>query len=190
MNRNPGPPSGEESPEPSAGREPFAEDSPGPVPSTDRASSPADEPTGLVDYDWAVLRVVPRVHLGACVNVAVVLHARRAGFLGMRALSDEAHLRERVPGLDARLILRYLQAFEAVCRGEEDPTAGHAAVGLAPPSERFHWLTAPRSDVLQSSPVHGGLTLDPTEALERLYREQVDPSAPLPGAVATPPGDR
>lgn len=138
-------------------------------------TEPGGEPSGLVDYDWAVLRVVPRVHLGACVNVAVVVHARRVGFLGMRALSDEAHLRERVPELDAGLILRYLLAFQAVCRGEEDPTAGHAAVGLAPPSERFHWLTAPRSDVLQASPVHGGLTRDPAEALERLFREQVEP---------------
>jgi len=127
----------------------------------------------LVDYDWAVLRVVPRVHLGACVNVGVVLHARTADFLAMRAITDVHLLGERVPQLDPRLLARYLEACLAVCRGETPPEAGHSAVALAPTSERFHWLTAPRSDVLQSSPIHGGVTGDPASALDRLYREQV-----------------
>jgi hypothetical protein len=126
-----------------------------------------------VAYDWAVLRAVPRVHVGMFVNVAVILHARTAGFLELRALTDPAELARRVPSVDPDLLLRYLQSVGALCRGETVPQAGHAAVALAPPSERFHWLTAPRSDVLQTSPVHGGSTEDLPATLDRLYAEQV-----------------
>jgi hypothetical protein len=126
-----------------------------------------------IDYDWAVLRVVPRVHLGSCVNVAVLVHARTEGFLDMRALTDEATLAARIAGVDAALLARYLEACVATCRGESGEGCGPTAVSLAPPSERFHWLTAPRSDVLQASPVHGGITQDPAETLRRLFDEQV-----------------
>ena len=124
----------------------------------------------LVDYDFAVLRVVPRVHLGAFVNVGVVLHARTAEFLSLRVLTDPAALRARLPGMDAELLARYLRSYEAICAG--DVTAG--PVALAPPSERFHWLTAPRSDVLQSSPVHEGVCADPGVELEELYGAYVN----------------
>ena len=125
--------------------------------------------SATVDYDFAVLRVVPRVHLGAFVNVGVVVHARTAEFLALRAVTDERLLAAHVPGLDAELLARYLRSCEAICAG--DVTAGPMA--LAPPSERFHWLTAPRSDVLQSSPVHEGISDDPRRALERLFDEYV-----------------
>ena len=74
----------------------------------------------------------------------------------------------------AELLFRddpYLRACEAICAG--DPSAG--PVALDPPSERFHWLTAPRSDVLQSSPVHGGLCEDPARELEELFETYVGP---------------
>jgi len=122
-----------------------------------------------VEYDFAVLRVVPRVHLGAFVNVGVVLHARQAEQLAMRVLTNVSALGERLPGVDAELLARYLRSCEAICRG--DPTAG--PVALAPPSERFHWLTAPRSDVLQSSPIHEGVCSSISEELEKLYGEYV-----------------
>ena len=118
-----------------------------------------------VEYDFAVLRVVPRVHLGAFVNVGVVMHARQAEQLRLRVLTDVAELRERLPGVDAELLARYLRSCEAICAG--DPSAG--PVALAPPSERFHWLTAPRSDVLQSSPIHEGICPDPGRALDDLF---------------------
>lgn len=127
----------------------------------------------LVDYDWAVLRVVPRVHLGASMNVAVLVHARTEGFLDMCALIEVSELAARIPGVDAELLSRYLSSAMAICRGEVAPDASHAAVALAPPSERFHWLTAPRSDILQASPVHGGMTADLPATLRRLYKEQV-----------------
>jgi hypothetical protein len=118
-----------------------------------------------LDYDFAVLRVVPRVHLGAFMNVGVVLHARAAEYLALRVLTDPRALAVRLPGMDAELLARYLRASEAICAG--DASAG--PVALAPPSERFHWLTAPRSDVLQSSPVHEGVCADLPGELERLY---------------------
>ena len=124
---------------------------------------------GLIAYDFAVLRVVPHVHLGAFVPVGVMVHARTAAFLGMRALTEPDELAARVPDLDRELLARYLRSCCAVAAG--DPAAG--PVALAPPSERFHWLTAPRSDVLQSSPVHTGLAADPARALEELFTEYV-----------------
>jgi hypothetical protein len=125
--------------------------------------------SAMVDYDFAVLRAVPRVHLGAFVNVGVVVHARTAEFLALRAVTDERLLAAHVPGVDAELLARYLRSCEAICAG--DVAAGPMA--LAPPSERFHWLTAPRSDVLQSSPVHEGICDDPRRALDRLFEEYV-----------------
>jgi len=122
-----------------------------------------------VEYDFAVLRVVPRVHLGAFVNVGVVIHARQAEQLALRVLTDVAALRDRLPGLDAELLSRYLRSCEAI--GAGDPAAG--PVALAPPSERFHWLTAPRSDVLQSSPIHEGVCSSLAMELEKLYSEYV-----------------
>jgi hypothetical protein len=122
-----------------------------------------------LDYDFAVIRAVPHVHLGTFVPVAVVVHARREGFLGLRAVADAARLRAHVPGVDAELLARYLDAFAAVCRG--DATAGPVALG--PTSERFHWLTAPRSDVIQSSPVHEGVCVDLSAALDRLFAHHV-----------------
>ncbi len=123
----------------------------------------------LVAYDFAVIRAVPRVHLGPYVNVGVVLHARTAEFVALRALTDVAALHARVAGLDAELLARYLLSCAAICAGDE--AAG--PVALAPPSERFHWLTAPRSDVLQSSPVHEGLCKDPRSELDELFAAYV-----------------
>jgi hypothetical protein len=122
-----------------------------------------------VAYDFAVLRAVAHPHLGTFVPVGVVVHARTAEYLALRTLRDATALQARVPDVDADLLARYLSACEAVCRGDE--AAG--PVALAPPSERFHWMTAPRSDVIQCSPVHGGLCDDPARALDRLYAEYV-----------------
>ena len=122
-----------------------------------------------IAYDFAVLRAVPHVHLGRFVPVGVVVHARTAEFLGVRAITEPAELAARVPDVNHELLARYLGSYCAVAAG--DVTAGPVALG--PSSERFHWLTAPRSDVLQCSPVHGGLSADPARALEELFAQYV-----------------
>jgi hypothetical protein len=127
-----------------------------------------NEPT-LFTYHFTVLRVVPHVHTGAFVNIGVVLHARAAEFLGMRAIMDVHTLRTRVPDVDVELLLRYLTSYDDICRGDE--RAG--PVALAPRSERFHWITAPRSDVLQPAPVHEGVCADPAGALSDIFSDFV-----------------
>ena len=122
-----------------------------------------------VSYDFAVLRAVPHPHIGAFVPVGVVLHARTADYLGMRSLTDLDELRTQVPDVDAERLARYLRSVRAICDGDE--SAG--PVALTPPSERFHWLTAPRSDVIQSSPVHEGVCIDPERELDALFRTYV-----------------
>lgn len=129
-----------------------------------------------VAYDYAVLRVVPRPHLGAaaaCVPVGVVVQARTREFLDLAVVTDPAWLATRVPAADVELLARYLDACQRVCRGDAAAAAAGHAVALAPPSERFHWITAPRSDVLQCAPVHGGLCEEPAAELARLFAEYV-----------------
>lgn len=116
-------------------------------------------------YAFAYLRLVPRVHLGSFANVGVVLHSRTRDFIGMRCVVDADELERRAPGADVPLLVRYLQSLRAIAEG--DRTAG--PVALLPPSERFHWITAPRSDVLQCSPVHTGVARDPERVLDRLF---------------------
>lgn len=124
-----------------------------------------------IPYSFAVLRVVPHVYVGSCAAVAVVLHAPTARYIGMRALSDPATVAARAPDVDVELLCRYLTTYQAACSA--DPSAG--ALALGSPSERFHWLTAPRSDVIQSGPVHEGICADPEREIETLFRELVRP---------------
>lgn len=123
---------------------------------------------------WAVLRAVPHPHLGASVNVGVVLHARTEEFLDLRVVTDEEWLAHRVPDADVPLLARYLDACRATARGDE--AAG--PVALYPPSERFHWITAPRSDVIQPSRVREGRCADPRAELDDLFRRMVGRDAP------------
>ena len=132
-------------------------------------------------YDYAVLRVVPHPARGAaaaCVPVGVVVQARAREFLDLAVVTDAAWLAARVPSADAALLARYLEACRLVCRGSADAARAGHAVALAPPSERFHWVTAPRSDVLQCAPVHGGVCAEPAEVLGRLFREYVADAPP------------
>jgi hypothetical protein len=124
-----------------------------------------------IDYDYAIVRVVPQVHLCTFVNVGVVVHARTQGFLEARMGFDREKLQAVCSGLDIDLLDRFVDAYSRVCRGGED--AG--PIGLLPPSERFHWLTAPRSGVLQTSEVHPGRCHDLNDALEKLLAEHCQP---------------
>lgn len=131
-------------------------------------STPPDSAPWIA-YSFAVLCVVPHPHLGTGVPIGLILHARTAQFIGLRVLTDPAELAARAPGVDVELLCRYLDGLRAVAEG--DPGAG--PVALLPSSERFHWLTAPRSDVLQAGRVHGGLCQDPAHELERLFAAHV-----------------
>ncbi len=122
-------------------------------------------------YSYAAVRVVPRVERGEFVNVGVVLFARAARFLDARIEPDSARLRALAPALDLAAVERHLAAYRAICEGE--PEGG--PIALLPPSERFHWLTAPRSGVIQTSPVHIGQSDDPRATLNALLDALVRP---------------
>ncbi|RIL08628.1 DUF3037 domain-containing protein [bacterium] len=122
-----------------------------------------------VDYDYALVRVVPHVHLGVFVNVGVLLFAPAARYLGARLRLDPGALAGCGPDLDVDQALRSLRAIERICAGGPDS----GPIGRLPPSERFHWLTAPRSAVVQTSPVHGGRARDPEAALLHVFERCV-----------------
>ena len=132
-------------------------------------SATGTDPRAWISYNFAVLRVVPHVHIGTFIPVGIVLHARTTEFLGVKVITDCEDLRSRLGDADIEVLSRYLESCRAIGQGEI--TAG--PIALAPPSERFHWLTAPRSDVIQSGPVHEGLCADPAVELERLFFEIV-----------------
>jgi hypothetical protein len=115
-------------------------------------------------FQYLILRVVPRVEREEFLNAGVVLFSRRHGFLAARTALDEARLEALAPGCDLRAVREHLAALERVAAG--DPAGG--AVAALEPSERFHWLAAPSSTVVQPSPVHTGLTADPAAELEHL----------------------
>jgi hypothetical protein len=122
-------------------------------------------------FEYAVVRVVPRVEREEFVNVGVVLFARSAGFLGCEIALDADRLRALAPAapLDAAAVEAHLQAMREVCAG--DAAAG--PIARLPPSERFHWLIAPRSTAIQVSPAHAGVSDDPAAALHRLFQALV-----------------
>jgi hypothetical protein len=120
-------------------------------------------------FSYAVLRVVPHVERGERINVGVVLYCRRRRFLGARIALDEAKLAALAPDCDPAGLLAALASFGAVARGE----AAAGPLGRLDDSERFGWLTAPSSTIVQPSPVHTGLTEDPAAELDRLFAQLV-----------------
>ncbi|QXJ24932.1 DUF3037 domain-containing protein [Actinomadura graeca] len=121
----------------------------------------ASEPTV---FEYATLRVVPRVERGETMNVGVVVYCRALDYLGCRTHLDEGRLLALDPSLDLDGVRSALRGVDAVCCGGE--RAGQAAAEA--PGARFRWLTAPRSTIVQPGPVHAGLTDDPAGELDRL----------------------
>jgi hypothetical protein len=121
-------------------------------------------------FQYALVRVVPRVERGESLNAGVLLFCRPRRYLAARTWLDEAALAVLAPGCDADEIRPLLRVVEAVAAG--DVGAGGAVAAL-PQSERFHSLTAPASTIVQPSPVHTGLTDDPAAALDRLFTSLV-----------------
>ena len=122
-------------------------------------------------FEYAVLRVVPRVERGEALNAGGIVYCRQRDYLGSRVHLDVDRLRALDPTADAAAIEKALQAAAEVCAA--DPAAG--AAGREALGSRFRWLTAPRSTVVQPGPVHTGLTDDPAAETERLFRLLVLP---------------
>lgn len=124
---------------------------------------PAAKPD--VPFAYAILRVVPRVERGERLNVGVVVFCRQRDFLDLRAQVDAERLAALAPDLDVGAVRESIEAIRAVVCGE--PAGG--ALAALEPSERFGWVVAPASTIIQPSPVHTGLTADPSATLDRLF---------------------
>ena len=120
-------------------------------------------------FQYAMVRVVPDVERGECLNAGVIVFCRPRRFLAARMALDTGRLRALAPGVDLAAVQAHLDAVERIAAG--DPAAGPIAV--LPASERFHGLVAPASTIIQPSPVHTGLTDDPEGELDRLLRRLV-----------------
>lgn len=126
--------------------------------------------SGRSPFQYAALRIVPRVERGEAVNAGVVLFCRPLRFLGARTRLDAALLAALSPACDPGEVRALLATVERIAAGDE--TGG--PIAALPQSERFHWLVAPASTIVQPGPVHTGLTLDPAGALDRLFVQLVD----------------
>lgn len=115
-------------------------------------------------FDYCIIRVVPRVERGEQLNAGVLLYCLKRDFLGVGLALDEARLRALWPGIDLELVRSHLAALARVSAGE--PDAG--PVARLTQRERWHWLVAPRSTIIQMSPVHSGLCVDPGATLAHL----------------------
>lgn len=123
----------------------------------------------LAPFAYAPIRLVPRVERGECINVGVVLYSRPRRYLGVRTGFDPQRLLALWPNLDLEAVQRHLEILCLVSNG--DPAGG--PIALLPPFERFGWLTAPASTIVQPGPVHSGMTPDPAATLDSLYRDLV-----------------
>lgn len=120
-------------------------------------------------YDYAVIRVVPRVEREEFVNVGVILSCDASRYLEARIELDEARVLALDPHLDLEALRRHLDSIPAICKGGAE--AG--PIGLLPPRARFHWLTAKRSAIIQTSPVHMGKCADMAATMEHLLERMV-----------------
>jgi hypothetical protein len=118
-------------------------------------------------FDYAIVRVVPRVERGEFVNAGVILFSRTARFLCAKIEVNLDRVAALAPDLDSEVVTSYLDAIPRICEGGTD------AIGSLSQSERFHWLVAPRSTIIQTSPVHSGVHHDMQAALETLLTKLV-----------------
>jgi DUF3037 family protein len=132
-------------------------------------------------YDYAIIRVVPRVEREEFVNVGVIVSCPARSFLEARIELDEQRLMALDSTLDVESIRGHLAAIPAICTGGEQ--AG--PIGLLSQRERFHWLIAPRSTIIQTSPAHTGCCKSPTAVLEHLLDTMVRPPIAEPPAAQT-----
>jgi hypothetical protein len=115
-------------------------------------------------YDYAIVRVVPRVERGEFINAGAIVFCRSRRFLGAKIELNRARLLAVWPDIDLEEVQRHLDLIPLVCAGGKE--AG--PIGQLSQAERFHWLVAPRSTIIQTSPAHSGLCADPQATLEDL----------------------
>ncbi len=120
-------------------------------------------------FDYTIIQVVPRVDRDERINAGVILFCPAAAFLGCRIALDAGRLRALAPDADVAAVNAQLEAVRAVCAGD----AGAGPIARLSPSERFHWLSTPRSTAVQPSAPHAGLCDDPAAALDRLFAASV-----------------
>jgi hypothetical protein len=125
--------------------------------------------SGRRAFDYVIVQVVPRVDRDERINVGVILFCPAAAYLGARIALDEGRLRALAPDADVAAVAHQLEAVRAVAAGE----AAAGPIAALPASERFHWLTAPRSTIVQPSSPHAGLCDDPAAALDHLFKTAV-----------------
>jgi hypothetical protein len=125
---------------------------------------PAPGKPAPASFDYAILRVVPRVDREEFINAGVVVYCLEKKYLDARILLNEARLRALWPEVDVALIREHLDAIPRICLG--DPSAG--PIAQLSQRERFHWLTSPRSTIIQPSPVHTGVCDSTEGVLDRL----------------------
>jgi hypothetical protein len=120
-------------------------------------------------YDYAIIRIVPLVERGECINIGVIVFCRTQRFLDMLIHLDQRRLSAFAPGLDFSLVQQQIEHLLQVCRGD------HASgpIGQLSQAERFHWLVSPRSTIIQTSPVHSGICSDPRRTLQDLLEKLV-----------------
>ena len=123
-------------------------------------------------YDYAVIRVVPKVDREEFINAGVILSCPDLSFLEARIKLNESRLLALDPNIDLDQVRNHLESIATICRGGGE--AG--SIGQLPQRQRFHWLVAPRSTIIQTSPVHTGRCNDPAAALERLVATMVEPA--------------
>lgn len=123
----------------------------------------------LSSFDYAILRIVPRVEREERINAGVILFCLERDFLQARVELDEARLRALWPETDVELIRQHLEAIPRICAGS--PEGG--PIAKLSQRERFHWLVSPRSTMIQVSPVHSGLSEQPERTLDELFRRMV-----------------
>ena len=121
-------------------------------------------------FEYAIIRVVPRVERGEFINVGVIVYCAKLRFLKILFLLNKERLLAFSEKIDITEIEERLRAFELVCIGS---TEG-GPIGKLPLASRFRWLIAARSTVVQTSPVHPGLCVDPQKMLQRLYEQMVE----------------
>jgi Protein of unknown function (DUF3037) len=120
-------------------------------------------------FDYALIRVMPRVERGETLNAGVILFCLEKDFLQARVEVNETRLRALWPGIDLDLVRQHLEAIPKICAGA--PDAG--PIGRLSLRERFRWLVAPRSTMIQVSPVHAGLCDHPEQAIDKLFHQAV-----------------